>query len=95
MGHVIRLALIALSSSYFPTMALGPNHCMLHAEGRCRCRRKRKRDIFVNISSVARLKAIANTAPYVATKHAVIGLTRNVAKEFGRDRKIRCNAVAP
>ncbi|OQV10564.1 hypothetical protein CLAIMM_14543 isoform 1 [Cladophialophora immunda] len=49
----------------------------------------------VNISSVAGLKTIVNAAPYVATKHAVIGLTRNAAKEFGRDRKIRCNAVAP
>lgn len=48
----------------------------------------------VNASSVAGLQGSASGAPYVASKHAVIGLTRSAAKEAG-GRNIRVNAVAP
>jgi len=33
-------------------------------------------------------------APYVAAKHGVVGLTRTVALDYGR-QKVRCNAVGP
>lgn len=48
----------------------------------------------VNISSMAGLLALPNSAAYVTTKTAVIGLTRSVAVDaapFG----INCNAVCP
>ncbi|KAK4945645.1 hypothetical protein LTR10_015264 [Elasticomyces elasticus] len=48
----------------------------------------------VNASSVAGLRGFAKNAAYVASKHAVIGLTKTVAKEVG-DRGIRCNCLAP
>lgn len=48
----------------------------------------------VNISSVAGIEGNAKNACYSATKHAVIGLTRSVAKEVGR-KGIRVNAVSP
>lgn len=48
----------------------------------------------VNAASVAGLVGGENNAPYVASKHAVVGLTRTLAKEEGH-RAIRCNAVAP
>lgn len=48
----------------------------------------------VNTASVLGLVARAEISPYIAAKHAVIGLTKNVAIEYGKDG-IRCNAVAP
>ena len=48
----------------------------------------------VNVASVAGLQGVAYLAPYVASKWAVIGLTRTAAVELGA-RKIRANAVCP
>lgn len=48
----------------------------------------------VNVASVAGLQGVAYLAPYVASKWAVIGLTRTAAVELGA-RKIRVNAVCP
>jgi NAD(P)-dependent dehydrogenase (short-subunit alcohol dehydrogenase family) len=48
----------------------------------------------VNTASIAGLRGGAGVAPYIASKHAVIGLTRTAAQEsagFG----VRVNAVAP
>lgn len=46
----------------------------------------------VNTSSVAGLRATGASAAYVAAKHAVIGLTRAAAAEYG-ERGIRVNAL--
>ncbi|KAM6516756.1 hypothetical protein FALCPG4_014929 [Fusarium falciforme] len=48
----------------------------------------------VNASSAAGLIGFAGGAAYTASKHAVSGLTRSTAKEFGL-KNIRVNAVAP
>ena len=48
----------------------------------------------VNTSSVAGLVGIPNQPIYVASKHAVSGLTKSVAVEYA-DRGIRINAVCP
>lgn len=48
----------------------------------------------VNNSSVAALIAIPAAAPYIASKHAVVGLTRAAADEYAK-QGIRVNAVAP
>ncbi|HZC19865.1 MAG TPA: SDR family oxidoreductase, partial [Rubrobacteraceae bacterium] len=48
----------------------------------------------VNIGSVAGLLGIADRAAYNASKHALIGLTRTLAAEWG-GRGVRVNAVCP
>src|SRR5213592_4666825 len=48
----------------------------------------------VNTSSVAGHVGFAQVSVYIASKHAVEGLTKSVALEFAR-RNIRINSVAP
>lgn len=48
----------------------------------------------VNVASVHALATSANTAPYAASKAALLSLTRSTAIE-GRERRIRANAVLP
>ena len=46
------------------------------------------------ISSMAGLRGVANVADYSASKHALVGLARSLAKDAGRYR-IRVNTVHP
>ncbi|NOT55299.1 MAG: 3-oxoacyl-ACP reductase FabG [Deltaproteobacteria bacterium] len=48
----------------------------------------------INLASVAGLTAVPNRAAYVASKHAVVGLTKEMALELA-DKNIQVNAVAP
>jgi NAD(P)-dependent dehydrogenase (short-subunit alcohol dehydrogenase family) len=48
----------------------------------------------VNAASVAGLIGFKKNASYVASKHAVVGLTKVAAKELG-PRQIRCNCFCP
>lgn len=48
----------------------------------------------MNAASIAGLIGFQNNAAYVASKHAVVGLTKVAAKELG-PRNIRCNCVCP
>jgi len=48
----------------------------------------------VNIVSIHGTVAAPNSPAYTATKHGVVGLTKNIAVEYGQ-KNIRCNAVGP
>ncbi|WP_197384405.1 SDR family NAD(P)-dependent oxidoreductase [Bacillus toyonensis] len=48
----------------------------------------------VNIASVSGLMAEPERAAYVASKHALIGLTKQLAMEFGK-QNIRVNSISP
>lgn len=48
----------------------------------------------VNVASVGGIRGVLNQIPYVASKHAVSGMTKNAALEYGKDG-ILTNAIAP
>lgn len=48
----------------------------------------------VNISTMSAVTGLPNRAPYVASKAGLMGLSYNVAREYG-PFNIRCNAVLP
>lgn len=48
----------------------------------------------VNVASVGGIRGVMNQTPYVATKHAVAGITKTTALEYGKFG-ILANAIAP
>jgi NAD(P)-dependent dehydrogenase (short-subunit alcohol dehydrogenase family) len=49
----------------------------------------------VNASSIAGLTGREKNGSYTASKHAVLGLSRTAAKEFGPLKGVRVNAICP
>jgi len=60
----------------------------------CPVMMKQKHGRIVNVASVAGLYGNPGQINYSASKAAIIGMTKTVAKEYGR-KNITCNAVAP
>ncbi len=55
---------------------------------------EREKGVILNISSVGGLQGARAGAAYTAAKHAVVGLTKNIAFMYA-NKGIRCNAIAP
>jgi len=55
---------------------------------------KQRKGSIINIGSVVGISGNAGQANYAASKAAIIGLSKSVAKELG-SRNIRCNVIAP
>ncbi|AZN39867.1 SDR family oxidoreductase [Paenibacillus albus] len=55
---------------------------------------ERKSGVIVNIASVGGLNGSRAGTAYTASKHAVVGLTKNVGFQYA-NQGIRCNAIAP
>lgn len=51
--------------------------------------------VIINNASIGGLFGVRGGAAYVATKHGLIGLTKNMAATYGVHRNIRVNAIAP
>lgn len=69
----------------------GPFLCAKHAADHLR---ESDRASIINIASVAGKRPYPNRAPYAASKMALIGLTRTLAFELGKDG-VTVNAVCP
>ncbi|MBN9563753.1 MAG: SDR family oxidoreductase [Alphaproteobacteria bacterium] len=78
-----RVININLSGTFLPSQAFAR-----------RLVREGKSGQIVNLASTLGLMAAPNRAAYTASKHGVVGLTREMALELG-DKGIRVNAVAP
>jgi len=56
--------------------------------------RKQQYGRIVNAASVGGIRGVLNQVPYVASKHAVSGMTKNAALEFAKEGLV-ANAIAP
>ncbi|MGO9645614.1 MAG: SDR family NAD(P)-dependent oxidoreductase [Candidatus Bathyarchaeia archaeon] len=55
---------------------------------------KQKYGVIINISSTPAIAGYDKGAPYTIAKSAILGITKHIAKEYGK-YGIRCNAIAP
>jgi NAD(P)-dependent dehydrogenase (short-subunit alcohol dehydrogenase family) len=78
-------------SAVFDANVLGTFLSMKHE---LRVMLQQKRGVVVNLSSTMGSRGNANNPMYVASKHAIEGLTKSAALETGRSN-VRVNAVAP
>jgi 2-deoxy-D-gluconate 3-dehydrogenase len=65
-----------------------------YAGGREAAKRMSDGGVIVNLASIAGFSGSTGISAYVASKHAVVGLTKSMANEFGR-LGIRVLGVAP
>lgn len=55
---------------------------------------KKKKGIIINVASIGGLFGGRAGCAYTASKHAIVGLTKNIGYDYAQ-KGIRCNAIAP
>lgn len=92
-GRVAPLAEQSLDD-YEKVLAINLRGTFLCLQAEIRQMLKQGGGAIVNLASVAGLIGFPGLSPYTASKHAVNGLTRNAALEYGK-QGIRVNSVCP
>lgn len=82
------------ATEFARTLDIHVNGCFLGIKHAARVMRPLERGSIINLSSVAGVQGGLGPHAYAAAKHAVVGLTKNVAAELCRYR-IRVNCIAP
>ncbi len=73
---------------------LNLKHYFFAAQAAKKLMTKKKSGSIINLSSVSWIRAANQFSIYASSKSAIIGLTRSLAKELGKDN-IRVNAILP
>lgn len=80
--------------SFNKVMAINSTGVFYCMQAEIRQMLKQGEGCIINTASIAGLRGLPSSLPYVASKHAVVGMTKTAAMEYAR-QKIRINALCP
>ena len=87
--------LIGMSDQDFDrVMSVNAGGCFRMMRAASQLMIRRRSGSIINLTSISGLRGNSGQVNYSASKAAIVGMTRSLAKEIGR-RKVRVNAVAP
>ncbi|SHI30427.1 NAD(P)-dependent dehydrogenase, short-chain alcohol dehydrogenase family [Mesonia phycicola] len=81
-------------SSWEKVVAINLNGVFLNCKYQLEQMEKNGGGVIVNMASIHGMAAAPMSSAYTTTKHAVVGLTKNIGVEYAQ-KNIRCNAVGP
>ncbi|WP_417610976.1 SDR family NAD(P)-dependent oxidoreductase [Owenweeksia hongkongensis] len=80
--------------SWNKVVAINLNGVFLNCKYQLEQMEKNGGGVIVNMASIHGVAAAPMSSAYTTTKHAVVGLTKNIGVEYAQ-KNIRCNAVGP
>ncbi|WP_066217809.1 SDR family NAD(P)-dependent oxidoreductase [Formosa haliotis] len=81
-------------SDWEKVVAINLNGVFLNCKYQLEQMEKNNGGVIVNMASIHGMVAAPMSSAYTTTKHAVVGLTKNIGAEYAQ-KNIRCNAVGP